>query len=88
MPGTDGKLNYEVILDDNDDYGTIKTIVKTNIGSVVKDLSTFDQRTMWSPPTKAPLFDLIVPNLIILFVWGFLFILMFNLYRISKYKNA
>jgi len=88
MPGIDGKLNYEVVLADSDDYGTIKTIVKTNIGSVVKDLSTFDQRTMWSPPTKAPLYILIIPNLLIFGIWGCLVTLVFNLYRISKYKNA
>ncbi len=88
MPGLNGKLNYEVVLEDSDDYGNIITVVKTNIGTQIKDLSTFDQRTMWSPPTKAPLFDLIVPNLLIFGIWGYLFVLIFNLYRISKYKHT
>jgi len=87
MPGLNKKLNYEVVLEDNDDYGNIKTVVPTNIGLPIKDLSTFDQRTMWSPPSMAPWTAIIIPNLIILFVWSFLFILMFNLYRISKFKN-
>jgi len=88
MPGINGNLKYDVVLEDSDDYGTIKVIVKTKIGSVVKDLSTFDQRTMWSPPLNAPLFVLIVPNLLIFGIWGCLVILVFNLYRISKYKNV
>lgn len=87
MPGLNGKLNYEVILEDSDDYGTIKTLILTDIGEPIKDLSTFDQRTMWSPPNKTPKFLLIVPNLIIVGVWAYLFILLFNLFRISKHKN-
>jgi len=85
MPGLNGKLNYEVVLEDNDDYGNIKTVIPTNLGTQITDLSTFDQRTMWSPPSKAPYYDLIIPNLLILFIWGTLFLLMFNLYRISKH---
>jgi len=88
MPGINGRLNYDVVLEDSDDYGTIKSFVRAKIGSVVKDLSTFDQRTMWAPPSKAPLFDLIIPNILIFGIWGFLVALVFNLYRISKYKNA
>jgi hypothetical protein len=88
MPGVNGKLNYEVVLDDSDDFGTIKSIIATNIGKPIKDLSTFDQRTMWSPPSKAPWFDIIIPNLLILGIWGYLVILVINLYRISKHKNS
>jgi len=88
MPGLKGKLNYEVVLEDSDDYGNIITVVSTNLGTQIKDLSTFDQRTMWSPPSKTPLFNLIILNLLIFGIWGYLFILIFNLYRISKYKQA
>ena len=88
MPGRDGKLNYEVILLDSYDYGTIKSILKTTIGKPIKDdLSTFDQRTMWSPPRKAPWVILIVPNILIFGVWFILIILVINLFRISKHKN-
>jgi hypothetical protein len=88
MPGLKGKLNYEVVLEDSDDYGNIITVVNTNLGTQIKDLSTFDQRTMWSPPNKTPLFNLIILNLLIFGTWGYLFILIFNLYRISKHKQA
>jgi len=88
MPGINGKLIYEVVLDDSDDYGTIKSVITTNIGKPIKDLSTFDERTMWSPPTKAPWVDLIIPNLLILGIWGTLVILVINLFKISKHKNS
>lgn len=87
MPGLEGKLNYEVVLEESGDYGTLKSILKTSIGKPIKDLSTFDQRTMWSPPRKAPWVVLIVPNILIFGVWFTLIILVINLFRISKHKN-
>jgi len=88
MPGINGKLDYEVLLKDSDDYGTIKTVVNTTIGKPIVDISTFDERTMWSPPTKAPLVNLVVLNILIFGIWSILFILIFNLFRISKNKNS
>lgn len=87
MPGINGKLNYELVLLDNEKYGTIKTVIEANFGKPIVDQSTFDQRTMWSPPLKAPWFVLIIPNLLILGIWGVLLKITFNLYRISKHKN-
>lgn len=88
MPGIEGKLDYEVLLKESDEYGTIKTAVNTTIGKPIVDLSTFDERTMWSSPSKAPLVILIVPNVLIFGIWSILFILIFNLFRISKNKNS
>ncbi len=88
MPGLEGKLNYEVVLSDSDEYGTIKKVVIANFGKPIVDQSTFDQRTMWSPPQKAPYYDLIIPNLLIIGIWGVLLVITFNLYRISKHKNS
>lgn len=87
LPGIDGQLTFEVILEESETYGTIKTIITEKIGVPIVDLSTFDERTMWSPPTKTPLFLWIFPNLIILGVWITIFILILNLRRISKAKN-
>lgn len=86
IPGIDGKLNIEVILNAHDDYGTIKSIVKAPIGTPIVDESDFDERTMWSPRNKTPLFLLIFPNLLIFGMWGLIFYLTANLYRISKSK--
>ncbi len=87
MPGVDGNLTYEVVLSESESFGTVKAIVNAPIGIPIKDESTFDKRTMWSPPNKTPLYLLIFPNLIILGVWLPLLILTYNLYRISKSKT-
>lgn len=87
IPGVNGNLTFEVVLDDNDDYGTVKAIVNAPLGIPIIDESTFDKRTMWSPRNKTPIFLLIFPNLLILGIWGLLVYLTYNLFKISKSKN-
>lgn len=84
LSGVDGVLTFEVVLDDSDEFGTVKAIVNAPIGVPIVDESTFDQRTMWSPPTKTPIFLWIFPNLLILGVWGTIVYLIINLFKISK----
>ena len=84
IPGVDGMLTFEVVLKDNDDYGTVKAQVTAPLGVPVVDESTFDERTMWSPRNKTPLFLLIVPNLITLGIWGIIIYLILNLIKIKK----
>lgn len=84
IPGVDGMLTFEVVLKDNDDYGTVKAQVTAALGVPVVDESTFDERTMWSPRNKTPLFLLIVPNLITLGIWGIIIYLILNLVKIKK----
>ena len=84
IPGVDGNLTFEVVLNDNDDYGTVKTIVEAPIGVPVVYESTFDKRTMWSPRSKTPLFLLIFPNLITFGMWGFIVYFIFNLFKIAR----
>ena len=86
IPGVNGNLTFEVVLQDSDDYGTVKALVSAPIGTPIKDESTFDQRTMWSPRNKTPLFLLIFPNLLILGIWGIIVYLIINLFKISKSK--
>lgn len=87
MPGIEGNLTFEVSLNESDTYGTIKALISAPIGVAIEEESSFDQRTMWSPPDKTPFYLLIFPNLMILGVWIPLLLLTFNLYRISKSKN-
>jgi hypothetical protein len=84
VPGVDGILTLEVVLNDSDDYGTVKTMVKAPVGVPIVEESTFDQRTMWSPRNKTPLFLLIFPNLLIFGIWGIIIYLIFNLFKITK----
>ena len=84
IPGDDGNLTIEVVLNQSDDFGTVKALVQAPVGSIKVDESTFDQRTMWSPRNKTPLFMLIFPNLLILGIWGFIIYLFINLFKIAK----
>ena len=86
IPGVDGILTFEVVLYDSDEYGTIKALFNAPLGIPIVDESTFDLRTMWSPPTKTPIFLWIFPNLLILGVWGTIVYLIINLFKISKSK--
>ncbi len=84
IPGIDGKLNIEVVLNDSDNYGTVKAIVEAPIGIPIVDESTYDQRRMWSPRNKTPIFLLIFPNLLILGIWSLIIYLIINLFKLSK----
>jgi len=84
IPGVDGNLTIEVVLNDNDDFGTVKATVKAPVGVPIVDESTYDQRTMWSPRNKTPLFLLIFPNLLIFGIWGLIIYLIANLFKITK----
>ncbi len=84
IPGVDGNLTFEVVLNESDDYGTVKALVTNPIGTSIIDKSTFDQRTMWSPRNKTPIFLLIFPNLLIVGVWGLIIYLILNLFKIVK----
>ena len=86
IPGVDGNLTIEVVLNDHDDFGTVKALVNVPLGTPIVDESTFNKRTMWSPRNKTPLFLLIFPNLLIFGMWGFIVYLILNLFKISKSK--
>jgi len=83
LPGIDGVLTFEVVLD-NRKYGVVKYIFDAPIGKQITDLSTFDDRTMWSPPNKTPLFLWIFPNIVILGIWLVIALLIRNLFKIYK----
>lgn len=84
IPGVDGNLTFEIVLNDNDDYGTVKALISASLGIPIVDESTFDQRTLWSPRNKTPLFILIFANLLIIGIWGIIIYLITNLFRITK----
>ncbi len=86
IPGVDGNLIIEVVLYESDDYGTVVALVNAPLGTPIVDESTFEERTMWSPPNKTPLFLLITSNLLILAVWGTIVYLIINLFKIYKAK--
>ncbi len=87
IPGLNGRLALEVILLDEDPYGTVKVVIEESLGTPIDATSTFDQRTMWGPPSKTPLFLLTFPNLLLLGIWGAIVMLIVNLFKINNSKN-
>ncbi|GAA4938891.1 hypothetical protein GCM10023314_09430 [Algibacter agarivorans] len=84
IPCIDGKLVIEVILNDSDDYGTVKALVNTTFGKSAVIDNSFENRTLWSPRNKTPIFILIFANLLIFTIWGIIIYLITNLFRINK----
>ena len=87
FPGVDGELVFEVILFENEEYGTVKDLITTDIGTPIVDESRYDDRTMWSSSDKTPIFLLVFPNIIIASIWGLIFYLTYNLFKIYKSKS-
>ena len=63
-----------------------KAIIKAPIGVPIVEESTFNERTLWAPRSKTPIFILVFANLIILAMWGIIIYLITNLFRINKTK--
>jgi hypothetical protein len=84
IPSVDGNITIEVVLNDSDEFGTVKAMLIAPIGKLIVDESTFDERTMWSPRNKTPIFLLILPNLLTFVIWGFIIYLISNLFKINK----
>lgn len=87
LTGINGKLNFQVVVPESEKYGTVIANINSDSGVPIVDKSTFNERTMWSPPTKIPYFLLIIPNVLLIGIWSILTILLFNLYKIYKSKN-
>jgi hypothetical protein len=86
IPGVNGNLTFEAVLSDNDDYGTVIALIKAPLGIPIVDESTYNQRTLWAPRNKTPLFILIFANFLIIGMWSILIYLIINLFKISKSK--
>ncbi len=84
IPGIDGNLILEVVFIESDDYGTVKQTINAPIGKVIVSESTFNQRTMWSPRGKTPIFLLFLTFSFIIVVWGIFVYLIRNLFKILK----
>lgn len=84
IPGIDGNLDLQVVLNEHDEYGTVIAHVEAPVGVPIVEDTTYFERTMWSPRNKTPLFLLIFPNLLIIAMWGIIVYLFINLFKISK----
>ncbi len=78
-----GEITFEVLLDSRD-LGMVKSQFDSNIGIPSEDLSTYNERKMWSPPSQTPIFLLVFANALIFGIWIVIFIVVFNLIKIKK----
>ncbi len=84
VPGRDSILTLEVVIDDNDDYGNIKTRFDALIGIPIVEDTTYHERSLWAPRGKTPLFILFFTGILIVGSWGVIIYLIMNLYKIAK----
>ena len=84
IPGVNGNLIIEVVLLESDTFGTVIDILRAPIGIPITDESTYDERTMWSPRSKTPIFLLIIPNALTFGTWAVIILLIINLFKIAK----
>ena len=84
IPTVSGKLTYIIKVVDNETYGNIEQRIVMDHGYIPEQHSTFNDRTMWSPPNKTPYTLLIIPNIMILAVYTVIVLLLINLYKINK----
>ena len=84
LPGINGVLYVEVVLQDHELYGTVKSIVEAPVGVHVVPNGDFDERTLWSPRNKTPVYIILFTLFLIVVTWGLILYLINNLYRIAK----
>ncbi|MBT8271971.1 MAG: hypothetical protein KJO25_08000, partial [Bacteroidia bacterium] len=85
IPGIDGDLIIEAVLSDNDDYGNVIAWIEAPVGIPIVEDSSFDDRALWGPRNRTPVFILIFTYGLILGIFGIVIYLVTNLIRI---KNA
>lgn len=84
IPGMDGNLGIEIVIQDNDSYGTVKKVIDAPVGTPIVVESTFDQRSLWATSGKSPIFILVFTGLLIFGSWGLIAYLIVNLFKIAK----
>ena len=84
IPGKDGLLEIEVVLEENDTYGIVKTSLEAQVGTPIVYKSTYDQRAIWARSSKTPIFILIFTGILVLGSWGLVLYLIINMYKIAK----
>jgi hypothetical protein len=84
IPGIEGVLDLEVLIEDNDTYGTVKSELQAPVGTPIVVESTWDQRALWARGSKAPLFILVFTGVLVIGSWGLIAYLIVNLFKIAK----
>lgn len=85
LPGDpEGKLTLIAQLDDEEEFGLVKTDTLLQAGLAYTPVSLTAERAMWNTMRKAPVWLLLTYGLGVLAVWGFIFLVMMQLRTIFK----
>jgi hypothetical protein len=85
LPGdTLGNIILVARIDDNDQFGNLVTELKVPWGIVTKIRKDSSARTLWATRDKAPVWLLLTAGSIVVFVWGSIVYLLWQIVRIRK----
>ena len=86
IPGKDGNLTLQVVIADNDDYGTVIAPLEAPVGTPFVEDNSYYQRALWGPNHRSPIFIIAFTGILVLGSWGLIVYLIFNLIKIAKNK--
>ena len=89
LPGdAQGDITIGAKIDEHEVYGSLMSTKAAKWGvpldSDTSFAKSFAKRTLWSTRDKTPIWLLVFPNLIIVSVWGIIFYLIYQIFRIIK----
>lgn len=88
IPGKEGILDIEVVIEDNESYGTVKAVLEAPVGTPIAEDSTYNERTLWARSSRTPVFILVFTGLLVIGSWSLIAYLIFNLFKIAKTKYS
>ncbi len=87
LPGdAEGKLEIIALLEDHDDFGSVRSIMTPAWGDPVSDLSEKLPRALWSP--YPPMWMIITFLVLMVAVWGHYVIIFLKLQKVKKEGKA
>ncbi len=89
IPGdANGTIVIAAKMEDNEMYGNLISTKEIKWGTPRVADTNFTERTLWATRDKTPWWLLIFPNLIITGVWGMIYYLLYQIFRIRKIGKA
>ena len=85
LPGdTAGNLIIVAKVEDNDRFGNLEFSRKINWGKPLVIDPERDKRQLWSSRANAPLYLIVIVNSMLIGIWGVIFYILFQAYKISR----
>lgn len=81
---SEGDVEIFVKVEGEDPFGTVTKSKLIRWGVPMESQSSFEKGALWGNRGNAPIFLIIISNLIILGVWGIILYLIFQIYKIRK----